>query len=653
MEIKFDNHQFNRIFPFHLEINTNLEILSIGNGLKKIIRLSDHKSFTELFKIERPFLDNITFQSIYNYRKDYFILKHDQEKVLLKGQVEYLKEKNSLLFLLTPWAKTIEDLKSKQLLISDFAYYDLTFDYLHIIKSIEINADEIKELVNQLTLKNKLLSSQEEKHKNIIQNINLGLIEVDNNDIIQFANQAFADMTGYTLKELIGKSPSKLLLDDDTKKILAEKQQKRLQGISDAFEITIKKKNGDVRNWIISGAPNINNNGELIGSIGVHLDITEQKKLEKELEKASKTKDLFLANMSHEIRTPLHILIGLLQLIDKEDVNSKVREYLLESKLSSQHLLSIVNDILDISKIESGEMNLQLKPIDLVELIKSIKVIFQPQAIEKNIKLNIFVDSKCSILLGDEIRIRQVLLNFVSNAIKFTEKGEINIVLKILQDSINFQEIQFQIKDTGIGMTKEFSSKIYDLYSQESENSNRKFQGTGLGMSISKKLIDLMHGNLSIISEKGIGTVIDFRIQLDKYETKTNIESKENIDYHAISNKQILIVEDNNINRLILKTLLNNYNCFIDEAKNGYEAIELIQQKNYDLILMDIQMPQMDGITATIKIRENSNTTTPIIALTANSFQKDIDLYLSVGMNDYISKPYTEEDFFRKITSYL
>lgn len=653
MEIKFDNRQFNRIFPFHLEINTNLEILSIGNGLKKIIGLSDLKSFPELFKIERPFLENITFQSIFNYRKEYFILKHYQGKILLKGQVEYLKEKKSLLFLLTPWAKTIEDLKSKQLLISDFAYYDLTFDYLHIIKSIEINADEIKELVNQLTLKNKLLSSQEEKHKNIIQNINLGLIEVDNNDIIQFANQAFADMTGYTLKELIGKSPSKLLLDDDTKKILAEKQQKRLQGISDAFEITIKKKNGEVRNWIISGAPNINNNGELIGSIGVHLDITEQKKLEKELEKASKTKDLFLANMSHEIRTPLHILIGLLQLIDKEDVNSKVREYLLESKLSSQHLLSIVNDILDISKIESGEMTLQLKPVDLVELIKSIKVIFQPQAIEKNIKLNIFVDSKCSILLGDEIRIRQVLINFVSNAIKFTEIGEINIVLKILQDSINFQEIQFQIKDTGIGMTKEFSSKIYDIYSQESENSNRKFQGTGLGMSISKKLIDLMHGNLSIISEKGIGTVIDFRIQLDKYETKTNIESKENIDYHAISNKQILIVEDNNINRLILKTLLNNYNCFIDEAKNGYEAIELIQQKNYDLILMDIQMPQMDGVTATIKIRENSNTTTPIIALTANSFQKDIDLYLSVGMNDYISKPYTEEDFLRKITSYL
>lgn len=653
MEIKFDNRQFNRIFPFHLEINTNLEILSIGKGLKKIIGLSDLKSFPELFKIERPFLENITFQSIFNYRKEYFILKHYQGKILLKGQVEYLKEKNSLLFLLTPWAKTIEDLKSKQLLISDFAYYDLTFDYLHIIKSIEINADEIKELVNQLTLKNKLLSSQEEKHKNIIQNINLGLIEVDNNDIIQFANQAFADMTGYTLKELIGKSPSKLLLDDDTKKILAEKQQKRLQGISDAFEITIKKKNGEVRNWIISGAPNINNNGELIGSIGVHLDITEQKKLEKELEKASKTKDLFLANMSHEIRTPLHILIGLLQLIDKEDVNSKVREYLLESKLSSQHLLSIVNDILDISKIESGEMTLQLKPVDLVELIKSIKVIFQPQAIEKNIKLNIFVDSKCSILLGDEIRIRQVLINFVSNAIKFTEIGEINIVLKILQDSINFQEIQFQIKDTGIGMTKEFSSKIYDIYSQESENSNRKFQGTGLGMSISKKLIDLMHGNLSIISEKGIGTVIDFRIQLDKYETKTNIESKENIDYHAISNKQILIVEDNNINRLILKTLLNNYNCFIDEAKNGYEAIELIQQKNYDLILMDIQMPQMDGVTATIKIRENSNTTTPIIALTANSFQKDIDLYLSVGMNDYISKPYTEEDFLRKITSYL
>jgi PAS domain S-box-containing protein len=653
MEIKFDNRQFNRIFPFHLEINTNLEILSIGKSLKKIIGLSDLKSFPELFKIERPFLENITFQSIFNYRKEYFILKHYQGKILLKGQVEYLKEKNSLLFLLTPWAKTIEDLKSKQLLISDFAYYDLTFDYLHIIKSIEINADEIKELVNQLTLKNKLLSSQEEKHKNIIQNINLGLIEVDNNDIIQFANQAFADMTGYTLKELIGKSPSKLLLDDDTKKILAEKQQKRLQGISDAFEITIKKKNGEVRNWIISGAPNINNNGELIGSIGVHLDITEQKKLEKELEKASKTKDLFLANMSHEIRTPLHILIGLLQLIDKEDVNSKVREYLLESKLSSQHLLSIVNDILDISKIESGEMTLQLKPVDLVELIKSIKVIFQPQAIEKNIKLNIFVDSKCSILLGDEIRIRQVLINFVSNAIKFTEIGEIDIVLKILQDSINFQEIQFQIKDTGIGMTKEFSSKIYDLYSQESENSNRKFQGTGLGMSISKKLIDLMHGNLSIISEKGIGTVIDFRIQLDKYETKTNIESKENIDYHAILNKQILIVEDNNINRLILKTLLNNYNCFIDEAKNGYEAIELIQQKTYDLILMDIQMPQMDGVTATIKIRENSNTTTPIIALTANSFQKDIDLYLSVGMNDYISKPYTEEDFLRKVTPYL
>ncbi len=656
MGIKLNYNQLNRVFPFHLEVNTKFEILSVGKSLIKLIGNVTNQHFLSLFTIERPHIQTLSFEEIKKDGHQFFIIKNNIRDVLFKGQIEFIEEKNSLLFILTPYFQNIEELKKNKLLVTDFANFDLSFDFLHIIKNIEINNNEIIDLVDQLKIKNKQISLQEEKHRNIIKNMNMGLIEVDNDDILQFANQTFCDMSGYSLEELIGNRPTDLILEKDKRHIIDEKIVTRKNGISDGFEIEIVKKNGENRFWFISGAPNINDNGECIGSIGVHIDITQQKLLEQELEnakivaeQASKTKEMFLANMSHEIRTPLNVLIGMIRLIEKETLNDTIQNYITQSKGAANHLLSILNDILDMSKIESGKMKINTLSMDIYALQKSIESIFKPSIINKGIVFSTSIDSNISILRGDEIRLRQVLINLISNSIKFTEKGKIATEIKLVNDTPEEQIVRFSVSDSGIGMSPEFIETIFEKFSQESNNANRKFEGTGLGMTISKDILLLMGSDLKIESKKGQGTKIEFEISFKKTEAPKNTKNLIKLKKKLLKEKRILLVEDNKLNRLIVRKMLELSGCFVEEAENGNEAINKLISQSFDLILMDIQMPEMDGIEATKMIRTILNLKTPIIALTANSFQHDIDLYYEIGMNDFIIKPFEEDQFYAKI----
>lgn len=521
---------------------------------------------------------------------------------------------------------------------------------LFLFGQMLINIRNRQKWDNQLRL-------QEEKYRNIIANMYLGLLEVDRHDYIVYANQTFCDMSGYSLEELKGKHASGLFVVENQKDLIFEKIIKRNENKSDSYEVEIVNKKGEKRWWFISGAPNYNDKGHLIGSIGIHLDITEQKRLEYELamaktfaESAAKAKELFLANMSHEIRTPLNVIIGMIRQLTKEELSSDQNFYVRQSESSAKHLLTILNNVLDIAKIESGDMDLESASFGISALAYNVHSIMYSQAIEKNLSFKLSVDTEIeSVLIGDEKRLRQVLINLVGNAVKFTNKGGIKLSVKLVKSNNQGQIIRFEVEDTGIGMSEAFIAKLFDKFSQEQNASNRNYEGTGLGMAISKDLIQLMGGQLKVFSKKNEGTTFMFDLYF-KIGNKDNLlPISHQVKGGVFKGRKVLLAEDNEVNRFIAIQSLDYLGFEVTEAENGLEAITIIQNYDFDLILMDIQMPIMDGLQATTYIRKNLFNSTPIIALTANAFKHDIELYLEKGMNDYITKPYDENDFFRKV----
>jgi PAS domain S-box-containing protein len=365
---------------------------------------------------------------------------------------------------------------------------------------------------------------------------------------------------------------------------------------------------------------------------------------------ASKAKELFLANMSHEIRTPLNVIIGMIQLLNKEKLIPNQYLYVSQSLSSAKHLLTILNNILDISKIESGDMELLKKDFSLSALVYNVNSILFSQAKEKNIKFKLNINPKIyTVLIGDDTRLKQVLINLIGNSIKFTDKGKINLKVGLVNDYEDTQKLRFEVSDTGIGMSEDFLFKIFDKFSQEQNTSNRQYEGTGLGMAISNDLVKLMGGTMIVESVKNKGTKCIFELTFEKGNINDLKPTIEEVREGAFKGKKVLLVEDNEMNRFIATRSLDYLGFETTEAENGLIATKLIKEQNFDLVLMDIQMPIMDGMEATIFIRENLQIQTPIIALTANAFKHDINLYLKVGMNDIIIKPFDENDLFIKI----
>ncbi|UPZ17888.1 PAS domain-containing hybrid sensor histidine kinase/response regulator [Flavobacterium humidisoli] len=500
------------------------------------------------------------------------------------------------------------------------------------------------------------LKVQEEKYRNILANMNLGLIEVDNNEIIQFANQSFADMSGFEINELIGLNASKTFLFAEGIERLNSKIELRKKGISDVYQIPVKNKKGELRWWAVGGAPNYDDKGRLVGSIGIHLDITEQKRMEAELEKerlkaeeASKAKEAFLANMSHEIRTPLNGIIGFLRELKRQNLTPLQRQYVERSALASKHLLSIISDVLDISKIEAGEMSLETEDFIFENVISNVVNVLDPLAKKKSLELIIEISKDVhSVLKGDIVRLQQILFNLVGNSLKFTSKGQILLKCEVLRNAESWQRLQISVTDSGIGMDQGYAKKIFNKFSQENIAISRKFGGTGLGMAITKELIHLMNGEINVKTEKGTGTTVSFVVDLEKGDVQGIKKIKNEIDVD-ISGLNVLLVEDNGINRMVANNSLRHFNCLVTEAVNGIEAIEILKTKSFDVILMDLQMPEMDGIEATKKIRKDLKLQTPIIAFTANAFKSEIDKCKKAGMDDYITKPYEEFDLIETI----
>ncbi|MCH2214895.1 MAG: PAS domain S-box protein [Flavobacteriales bacterium] len=506
------------------------------------------------------------------------------------------------------------------------------------------------------------IKRSEEKYRNIIENMNLGLLEVDQDHSVKYANQSFCEMSGYELGELLGAKATNLFARDENVAFMDEKNELREQGISDAYEIAVSTKNGDAKWWFISGAPLFDKYGMQQGSIGIHLDITNQKQLERDLveakfiaEESARVKEMFLANMSHEIRTPMNGIVGMARQLSKTELNKNQTFYLNIIQNAANNLLVILNDILDISKIEAGKLAIEKVPFDFKKSIKQSTMVLVPKAEEKGLQFDTKIDKNISsVLIGDPFRLNQVMLNLIGNAIKFTEKGSVQVICSLQESRENEQLLLIQVKDSGIGIGDEYLENIFEKFSQEDRATARQYGGTGLGMNISKQLVDLMNGNLTIDSSKGKGTCINLTIPfLLPNQEQISAQKIEVTDYKALRGKKVLIAEDNELNRLVIETTLLHYGIQMKMANNGKEAISLLKNQTFDLILMDVQMPVMDGMEACLYIRKVLKMGVPIVALTANVIKGDKERYFTVGMNDIVSKPFEEEKLLDTLLKWI
>jgi len=510
---------------------------------------------------------------------------------------------------------------------------------------------------------NKSVRISEEKYRSIIENMKLGLLEVDNDDRIIKVYYGFSMLTGYNEKDLIGKKAIETLLPKEFQHVMYAQNQEREKGHSGVYEVQIKHKNGSLVWVLISGSPFYDENDKMIGSIGIHLDISDSKKMEKDLRVAKnkaedlvQIKELFMANMSHEIRTPMNGIIGMANLLNDTKLSEKQRKYTSAIQSSSNNLLTIINDILDFSKIKAGKFTLEIIDFNLVELISSAIDSNRFKAEENGINLNYRIDRGIQInLKGDPTRLNQVILNLLSNAVKFSLNGEVSLSIELVKETLAHQQLKFSVKDNGIGIEQDYLKNIYESFSQAEKSTARKYGGTGLGLPISRKIVELMGGKLKIESEINIGSnfyfTIDFAISNKKIEN--NGINKLTDLTEDFNSAKILLVEDNAINRLMAITLLERWNCDVDSAQDGLEALEKVKKNTYQLILMDMRMPNMGGVEATKIIRSELKITTPIIALTANAIKGDDKKCIEVGMNDYLSKPFESFQLNYKITKYI
>jgi signal transduction histidine kinase/CheY-like chemotaxis protein/HPt (histidine-containing phosphotransfer) domain-containing protein len=377
---------------------------------------------------------------------------------------------------------------------------------------------------------------------------------------------------------------------------------------------------------------------------------------EKNVREAARVKENFMANMSHEIRTPLNAILGFTNLLQRNKLGDDSQEFVQAIQKSGESLLNIINDILDLSKIEAGMMRIESMPFSIRGLVNSVITMFATKANEKKLKLFDNVDETIpDNLEGDAVRLTQILVNLIGNALKFTEKGSITINISNEGITEDIVKTGIAITDTGIGIEKEKLQYIFERFQQAEDSVTRKYGGTGLGLSIVKDLVTLQKGNIEVTSTPGKGTTFYLTLNYKISPELTQKSSSGKIitgHYFAFQNVSILVVEDNEINQNLIKHLFNNWHLNFDLANNGKEAINKLKAGKYDLILMDIQMPAMDGYTATREIRENLKLDTPIIAMTAHAMAGEREKCLSYGMNEYISKPIREAQLHKLVDQF-
>lgn len=402
--------------------------------------------------------------------------------------------------------------------------------------------------------------------------------------------------------------------------------------------------------------------GEFKGQLWSYADITPKREMQKSLIEArnqaiasEKAKSAFLSSMSHEIRTPMNAIMGLTEQLSMTVLTDEQNFFLENITESASSLLGIINDVLDLSKIEAGKMKIENEIINLNKINKSVENILRPKAEEKGLSLVTEIDSAIGErLFGDEVRIRQVLMNIVGNAIKFTNKGHVKLTINLIEKDEHTEKILLACCDTGIGISAEFVDQVFNDFFQEKNDNTNRAHGTGLGLSITKTLVDLMGGEISICSEKNQGTTVRIVLPMPVVQGELTVLADTPVqNTYLLEGKRVLIAEDNKLNKLVLRMMLENMKVQVGEANNGLEAIELLETQHFDLVLMDIQMPVMDGVTTLGLIKKQYGSAFPVIALTASAFKSEVDEMLNLGFADCITKPIDQKTLYNRLSVFF
>lgn len=429
---------------------------------------------------------------------------------------------------------------------------------------------------------------------------------------------------------------------------------------------------------LFNGSVYKDDKGNVVGAVVVARVITEQKRIEKELidakvfaelataiaeeakskaekatriaEDAVKSKQQFLSNMSHEIRTPMNAIIGFTKVVLKTNLTEKQREYVSAIKVSGDALIVLINDILDLAKVDAGKMTFEQTPFKMSDSISAMLHLFEPKIQEKNLQLvKVYDPSIPKVLVGDPVRLHQIILNLISNAVKFTNKGKIIVSVNLCSENEESATIEFSVTDTGIGIPENKLKNIFENFQQANNDTSRLYGGTGLGLAIVKQLVEPQGGVITVSSEINKGSTFSFKLAFQKTSASAELDNRIEERDKEIKNLNVLVVEDIPLNQLLMKTLLDDFGFSCDIAANGKIALEKLEANSYDIILMDLQMPEMNGFEATEHIRTIMKSDIPIIALTADVTTVDVTKCKAVGMNDYIAKPVDERLLYSKI----
>lgn len=498
----------------------------------------------------------------------------------------------------------------------------------------------------------------------ILESVDSIVLVSDKDGHVLYSSPSVEKLIGYKVEEILGDKWWTVTYQNeyDAHRVRESIRNYIFNNQSDFTDITkqkIKTKSGDYKwiEWQISkGAEN--------SYISIGTDITNSVLTEIELNKAKeaaeeslKVKNEFLANMSHEIRTPLNAVIGFTDLLLETEVTQEQKEYLLTMRNSGEILLSLINNVLDLSKLDSEKFEIEEISFDLYQYVGDVVKLMNIKAKEKKISLDLKIDPQTpKQVFGDSTRLGQILLNLIGNAVKFTNEGGVTVTVKPQHVTGNNSEIYFEIKDTGIGIVSNKINTVFGAFAQAKSDTSRIYGGTGLGLTIVKKLIKLLKGKILVESKFGEGSVFKIILPLKIDESKINVEAQiqsiasvENLDLN------ILLVEDNKTNQFLAKSRLERWGCSVDIANNGIEGVKKAQEKVYDVILMDIQMPVMDGYEATKIIKNDISKEAgkvPVIAMSAYTAKKDINRALEVGMDDYIFKPFNPTELYNLLDKY-
>jgi PAS domain S-box-containing protein len=491
-------------------------------------------------------------------------------------------------------------------------------------------------------------------------------------------NQATVNIIGISRKKLKGTD----FLDYFTEPQKAREvyQEVFAKGSVTDSPLTIRHIDGKLTDVLFNGSVYKDDRERVLGVVVVARDITEQKRIATEFmeakvfaefatmiaeeakskaesatliaENAVKAKQQFLSNMSHEIRTPMNAIIGFTKVLLKTDLSTKQKEYLTAIKMSADALIVLINDILDLAKVDAGKMVFEQTPFKMSLSISAMLHLFETKIHEKNLDLIKKYDNRIpAVLVGDPVRLHQIILNLVSNAVKFTNKGKITVSVQLLNEDEEQATIEFSVADTGIGIAENKIDRIFENFQQASSGTSRLYGGTGLGLAIVKQLVEPQGGKIEVKSKIDEGSTFSFTLSFLKTKAEADAEAATLELDMEIKNVKVLVVEDIQLNQLLMRTLLDEFGFACDIASNGKLAIDKLQTNDYDIVLMDLQMPEMNGFEATEFIRNKMKSTIPIIALTADVTTVDLAKCKAVGMNDYIAKPVDEKLLYVKIVA--